>query len=467
MLCLTVAASSPLGSGFVVNNGPALFANNHKSVAHKSSHSSSTQLHMAVEGLRRVVVTGMGITSCLGNTLEDVKKSLHDARPGISYSAEYAELGIKSHVRGRPDLDEADFKKLIPKTSLRFMGTNAKYAYVAMTAAVADSGLTEEQYQENPRVAGILGQGGTSIPDIMETVDAVKYEKRWKNKVGPFRVTRSMGSTVSAVLSTSFKLHGPSWSISSACSTGAHCIGTGFEQIQLGKSDIAFCGAGENESWEFTAMFDCMGALSTSFNDSPETASRAFDKSRDGFVIAGGGGVVVLEELEHAKARGAKIYAELVGYGANSDGYDMVAPSGIGGQRCMLLAMDEANRIGGDRPVDYVNTHGTSTPVGDVMELGGIKSVFDEKGYQPWVGSTKSLSGHALGAAGVHEAIYTLLMMDNDFMAESANIDELVDEAEGMNILTKRQDGSFKRAMSNSFGFGGTNCALVFDKYEG
>lgn len=463
LVCLTVAVSSPVGSGFVVNNGHAFFANNHKSVVQSKS---KTELCMAVSGLKRVVVTGMGITSCLGNTLEDVKNSLHDARPGITYSEEYAELGIKSQVRGRPDLNDADFKEIIPKSSLRFMGTNAKYAYVAMKSAVEDSGLTPEQYQENPRVAGILGQGGTSIPDIMETVDAVKNEKRWKNKVGPFRVTRSMGSTVSAVLSTSFKLYGPSWSISSACSTGAHCIGTGFEQIQLGKSDIAFCGAGENESWEFTAMFDCMGALSTSFNDSPLTASRAFDKSRDGFVIAGGGGVVVLEEMEHAKARGAKIYAELVGYGANSDGYDMVAPSGVGGERCMCLAIDEANRIGGDKPVDYVNTHGTSTPVGDVMELGGIKSVFEQKGYQPWVGSTKSLSGHALGAAGVHEAIYTILMMDNDFMAESANINELVDEAEGMNILTKRQDGGFKRAMSNSFGFGGTNCALVFDKYE-
>jgi 3-oxoacyl-(acyl-carrier-protein) synthase len=275
-----------------------------------------------------------------------------------------------------------------------------------------------------------------------------------------------MGSTVSAVLATAFKLQGPSWSISSACSTGAHCIGTGFEQIQLGKSDIAFCGAGEAEDWGFTAMFDCMGALSTARNDDPLHASRAFDQDRDGFVIAGGGGVVVLEELEHAKARGAKIYAELVGYGANSDGYDMVAPSGFGGQRCMKLAIDDANKNGGKKPVEYVNTHGTSTPVGDPQELGGIKTVFTEEGYQPMVGSTKSLSGHALGAAGVHEAIYTILMMNNDFMAESANIENLVEEAEGMNILTSRKDGSFSRAMSNSFGFGGTNCALIFDKYE-
>merc|ERR1719437_114165 len=250
------------------------------------------------------------------------------------------------------------------------MGTNAKYAYIALDRAIQDSGLKPEEYQENQRVAAIIGQGGTSIPDIVETVNAVEEgSKRWKNKVGPFRVTRSMGSTCSAVLATAFKIQGPSFSISSACSTGAHCIGTGFEQIQLGKSDVALCGAGESVNWEFTSMFDCMGALSTSYNDSPTTASRAFDKTRDGFVIAGGGGIVILEELEHAKARGAKIYAELVGFGANSDGYDMVAPSGVGGERCMKLAMDEADRVGGKKEVEYINTHGTSTPVGDVMEL--------------------------------------------------------------------------------------------------
>jgi len=278
-----------------------------------------------------------------------------------------------------------------------------------------------------------------------------------------------MGSTCSAVLATNFKVQGPSFSISSACSTGAHCIGTGFEQIKLDKCDMAFCGAGENVNWQFTSMFDCMGALSTSYNDSPKTASRAFDKTRDGFVIAGGGGMLILEELEHAKARGAKIYAELVGYAANSDGYDMVAPSGVGGEQCMQAALDDATRNTNgneEKPVDYINTHGTSTPVGDVAELGAIKRLFEKKDYPaPNVGSTKSLSGHALGAAGVHEAIYSILMMDNDFMAESANIDELVDEAEGMNILTERKDGPFNRAMSNSFGFGGTNCALVFDKY--
>jgi len=248
--------------------------------------------------------------------------------------------------------------------------------------------------------------------------------------------------------------------------SGAHCIGTGFQQIQLGKSDLAFCGAGEAEDWGFTAMFDCMGALSTKRNDDPEHASRAFDKDRDGFVIAGGGGVVVLEELEHAKARGAKIYCELTGFGANSDGYDMVAPSGVGGERCMTLAMDEATKIGGEKNVEYINTHGTSTPVGDVMEIQAINNVFTELGYQPYVGSTKSISGHALGAAGVHEAIYSILMMNNDFLTQSAHIEDLIDEAEGMNILTKRHDGPVKRIMSNSFGFGGTNCALVFDKYE-
>jgi 3-oxoacyl-(acyl-carrier-protein) synthase len=274
-----------------------------------------------------------------------------------------------------------------------------------------------------------------------------------------------MGSTVSAVLATAFKLQGTSYSISSACSTGAHCIGTGMEQIQLGKQDVVFAGAGEDCCWQFTAMFDAMGALSTQYNDSPKTASRAFDQTRDGFVIAGGGGIVVLEELEHAKKRGAKIYGELVGYGANADGYDMVAPSGEGGMRCMTMAMDMADRIGGEKKVDYVNTHGTSTPVGDVKELGAIKEVFTEKGYQPFVGSTKSLSGHALGAAGVHEAIYSLLMLNNDFLAESANINEIVEESEGMNILTKRHEGGSTRVMSNSFGFGGTNCCLVFDKY--
>jgi len=414
---------------------------------------------MEAPGGRRVVVTGMGIISCLGNTVDDVKASLHECKSGITFNEKYQEIGMKSNVCGRPDI-EAD--KLIDRKQLRFMGMNCKYAFLAMEQAIADSGLDAETIK-SPRVAGILGQGGTSLLDIAETLDAVAASKL--RRIGPYRVTRSMGSTVSAVLSTAFKLQGVSYSISSACSTGAHCIGVGMEQIQLDKADIAFCGAGEAEDWGFSVMFDSMGALSTKYNDSPSTASRAFDTTRDGFVIAGGGGIVVLEELEHAKARGAKIYGELVGYGANSDGYDMVAPSGEGGQRCMKMAMAMADKIGGEKKVDYVNTHGTSTPVGDTMELNGIKTVFTEAGYQPFVGSTKSLSGHALGAAGVHEAIYSLIMLNNGFLAESANINDLVEEAEGMHILTSRHDGDVSRVMSNSFGFGGTNACLVFDKY--
>ena len=295
----------------------------------------------------------MGVVSCLGNTLDEVSKSLFDCKSGIKFSETYKEKGMKSHICGRPDID---CDALIDRKQTRFMGDNCKYAFIAMERAIEDSGLTPEQIA-SPRVGGILGQGGTSVPDIAETIDAVNAGKN--RRIGPYRVTRSMGSTVSAVLSTAFKLQGVSYSISSACSTGAHCIGVGMEQIQLGKQDICFCGAGEAEGWGFSVMFDSMGALSTKYNDSPETASRAFDKTRDGFVIAGGGGIVVVEELEHAKARGAKIYAEVVGYGANSDGYDMVAPSGEGGQRCMKMAMAMANEIGGQKEVNYVNTHGT------------------------------------------------------------------------------------------------------------
>ncbi|KAL1496001.1 hypothetical protein AB1Y20_014637 [Prymnesium parvum] len=459
-LCALVACLQ-LAASLVAHHGATL-----------ASRAPHARAHAPAMSQRRVVVTGMGIVSCLGNTLEDVKDSLHNCKSGIRVNEKYIEVGMKSHVSGRPDIDTDEF---IDRKQGRFMGTNARYAYIAMQRCIEDSGLTPEQIA-SPRVGGILGQGGTSIADIKETLDAVDDKKL--RRVGPYRVTRSMGSTVSAVLATSFKLQacqplcflarfplGVSYSISSACSTGAHCIGVGMEQIQLGKQDICFCGAGEAEDWGFSVMFDAMGALSTKYNDTPETASRAFDVSRDGFVIAGGGGIVVLEELEHAKARGAKIYGELVGYGANSDGYDMVAPSGEGGQRCMKMAIEMANAIGGEKPVDYVNTHGTSTPVGDTMELKGIKTVFSEAGYQPYVGSTKSLSGHALGAAGVHEAIYSLIMLNNNFLAESANIKELVEEAEGMNILTKRYDGSVNRVMSNSFGFGGTNACLIFDRY--
>lgn len=417
---------------------------------------------------RRVVVTGMGITSCLGCTLDDVADSLREARSGITFSEKYAELNIRSQIRGRPALTEAEITELIPRKALRFMGLNAQYAYIALQRCIEDAGIPPEIYANNPRCASILGQGGTSLSDVTAGVDAVLSQaKRWANEVGPYRVTRTMGSTISAVLSSHFKLQGPSFSISSACSTGAHCIGVGMEQIQLGKADMAFAGAGESECWEFTAMFDCMGALSTKRNDDPTKASRAFDKDRDGFVIAGGGGMVLLEELEHAKARGAKIWGELVGYAANADGYDVVAPSGIGGENCMKLALAMADDIGGKKQVDYVNTHGTSTPVGDIQELGAVKRVFDSLGYQPFIGSTKSLSGHALGAAGVHEAIYSLLMADRGFLAKSANIDNLVDEANGMKILTERHDGQAMRLMSNSFGFGGTNACLVFDKWTG
>jgi len=419
-------------------------------------------------GERRVVVTGMGITSSLGSTLDEVAESLSQAKSGIVFAEDYANYGIKSQVCGRPKITQEFLKEFIPRKAMRFMGPNAQYAYYALQNAIDDASLKPEEYEGNLRCASILGQGGTSIQDVTDAVDAVKGQaKRWPSKVGPYRVTRTMGSTVSAVLSSAFKLQGPSYSISSACSTGAHCIGVGMEQIQLNKADMALVGAGENECWEFTAMFDCMGALSTKRNEDPTQASRAFDKDRDGFVISGGGGMLVLEELEHARARGARIYAELVGYAANADGYDVVAPSGVGGERCMKLAIDMANTVGGEKQIDYINTHGTSTPVGDVKELGAIKNVFIEYGYQPFVGSTKSLSGHALGAAGVHEAIYALLMADRGFLAESANIADIVDEADGMKILRQKHEGKIHRVMSNSFGFGGTNACLIFDKWTG
>ena len=335
-----------------------------------------------------------------------------------------------------------------------------EYAYIALKNALKDAGLEEKDYQQNPEFASILGQGGTSLQDVVETADAVRSQApRWQNKVGPYRVTRSMGSTVSAVLSTAFKMQGPSFSISSACSTGAHCIGVGMEQIQLGKATYAACGAGENECYEFTAMFDCMGALSTKYNDDPTKASRAFDKDRDGFVIAGGGGMLVLESLSHAQARGATVLAELVGYGATSDGYDMVAPSGEGAVRCMQQAMQ-----GLEGGIDYINAHGTSTPAGDIQELNAMRTVFGDNA--PVIGSTKSLSGHSLGAAGVQEAIYSLLMMQSDFIAASANIENLDEGAEGMPIARERiEQAGLQQVMSNSFGFGGTNATLIFRRY--
>eukprot|EP00630_Chrysocystis_fragilis_P007365 CAMPEP_0197394484 /NCGR_PEP_ID=MMETSP1165-20131217/5285_1 /TAXON_ID=284809 /ORGANISM="Chrysocystis fragilis, Strain CCMP3189" /LENGTH=463 /DNA_ID=CAMNT_0042920197 /DNA_START=108 /DNA_END=1499 /DNA_ORIENTATION=+ len=412
--------------------------------------------------LRRVVVTGMGLCSCLGNTLDEVSESLYHARSGITQNDKYCEIGMKSHVCGRPKLDLDDIK-CIDRKSARFMGDNAKYAFISMHDAIADAGLAPSVYENNPRVGAILGQGGTSIPDVGETLAAVAAGKL--KRVGPYRVTRTMGSTVSAVLATAFKLRGCSYSLSSACSTSAHCIGAGMEQIQLNKHDVMFCGAGELENWGSTVMFDCMGALSSKYNHSPETASRAFDRDRDGFVIAAGGGVIVLEELEHARQRGAKIYAELVGYAATSDGYDMVAPSGEGGERCMRDALAMANEIGGLKQTDYINAHGTSTPVGDTKELDAIRNVFRDGNSMPHIGSTKSLSGHALSVAGVHEVIYSILMMERSFLAESANIENIMEEAEGMPILRSRLDEASHRILSNSFGFGGTNACLVFDKY--
>jgi 3-oxoacyl-[acyl-carrier-protein] synthase-1 len=403
--------------------------------------------------MKRVVVTGIGITSCLGLNKESVLSSLQNCKSGISFQEKYKELGFRSHVAGSVDID---FSEHIDRKALRFMGDAAAYTYISMQQAVEDAGLSEEQIS-NPRTGLVVGSGGASTNNIVESVDTLR-EKGLK-RVGPYRVTRTMGSTTSACLATPFKIKGVNYSITSACSTSAHCIGHASELIQLGKQDIVFAGGGEELHWSQTMMFDAMGALSSKYNDTPEKASRAYDADRDGFVIAGGGGVVVIEEYEHAKARGAKIYAELVGYGATSDGYDMVAPSGEGAVRCMQQAMAT---VEGD--IDYINAHGTSTPVGDVAELKAVKEVFKDK--IPHVNSTKSLSGHSLGAAGVQEAIYCLLMMENDFICESANIENLEPEAEGIPVVREKTDIKLNRIMSNSFGFGGTNCTLVFQRPE-
>jgi len=405
--------------------------------------------------MRRVVVTGLGITSCLGCDKETVTDALKQGRSGISFQAEYKEMGFRSHVAGKVELDPAS---LIDRKLMRFMGDAAAYAYLSMQAAIADSGLTEEQVS-NVRTGLIAGSGGASSANIVEAADTLR-EKGLK-RVGPYRVTRTMGSTVSACLATPFKIKGVNYSITSACSTSAHCIGNAMEMIQLGKQDVVFAGGGEELHWSLSCLFDAMGALSSKYNDTPDKASRAYDANRDGFVIAGGGGMLVIEELEHAKARGAKIYAELVGYGATSDGYDMVAPSGEGALRCMQQAMSTVNG-----PIDYINAHGTSTPVGDMQELKAVKQAFGDA--IPVVGSTKSLSGHSLGAAGVQEAIYSLLMMEHDFIAASANIEQLDPQAEGMPIALQRKDNAgLNRVMSNSFGFGGTNASLVFERYRG
>ncbi len=401
--------------------------------------------------MRRVVVTGLGIVSSLGNNQSEVLQSLREGRSGITYQPEYAERGLRSQVAG--SIRNLDIEALIDRKLLRFMAKGHAYAWLAMQEAIADSSLPEEQVS-NVRTGLIVGAGGTSTESMLEGTNTLA--EKGIRRVGPYMVTKTMSSGIAACLATGAKIKGVNYGISSACSTSAHCIGAGVEQIQLGKQDIVFAGGGEEEHWTMSYLFDAMGALSSKYNDTPEKASRTYDANRDGFVISGGGGIVVLEEYEHAKARGAKIYAEVVGYGATSDGYDMVAPSGEGAVRCMKLALE-----GVEGPVDYINTHGTSTPVGDVKELEAIREVFG--GSQVAIASTKSLSGHALGAAGVNEAIYSLLMMQHGFIAASANIETLDPAAQGLNIVRKRIDNAkVQTALSNSFGFGGTNASLVF-----
>ncbi|NDY96880.1 beta-ketoacyl-ACP synthase I [Wenzhouxiangella limi] len=400
--------------------------------------------------MRRVVVTGLGIVSSIGNNVTEVLASLQAGRSGISFSEEYKELGFRSHVHGPVDLTLAD---LIDRKLRRFMSTAAGYNYVAMQEAIAMAGLDSNDIS-NPRTGLIAGSGGASTESVLQTGETT--QKKGARKVGPYRVTQCMSSAIPANLATAFKIKGISYTISSACATSAHCIGNGAELIQLGKQDVVFAGGAEELHWGTSVMFDGMGALSSNYNETPEQASRAYDADRDGFVISGGGGMLVLEELEHARARGARPICELVGYGATSDGADMVQPSGEGATRCMRIALE-----GLDSPVDYLNAHGTSTPVGDIKELEAIRAVFGT--HSPPIASTKSLAGHALGAAGVNEAIHAILMMQNDFIAASANIDHLDPAAEGFDIVRGRRDGvQLDTIMSNSFGFGGTNATLVF-----
>ncbi|MAA99017.1 MAG: beta-ketoacyl-[acyl-carrier-protein] synthase I [Stappia sp.] len=407
--------------------------------------------------MRRVVITGLGIISSIGNSAQEVLESLREGKSGISAAPDYVEHGFRSQVHGMPKIDLA---AEIDKRQLRFMGDGAAYNYLAMQQAIADSGL-EDGDVSNPRTGIVMGSGGPSTKNLFQAHKTV-IEKGSPKRMGPFMVTRGMSSTNSACLATPFKIKGINYSITSACSTSAHCIGSGTEQIQWGKQDIVFAGGGEELDWTLSCLFDAMGAMSSKYNDTPTTASRAYDATRDGFVIAGGGGVVVLEELEHAKARGAKIYAEVTGYAANSDGYDMVAPSGEGGERCMRLAIETL----GDRKVNYVNTHGTSTPVGDVGEIEAIRRVFGDD--QPIASSTKSLTGHSLGATGVHEAIYCLLMLQNDFITASANITKLDPALSPDEIAMQRIDNAgLDTVLSNSFGFGGTNASLALSRYHG
>ncbi|WP_297795712.1 beta-ketoacyl-ACP synthase I [uncultured Marinobacter sp.] len=401
--------------------------------------------------MRRVVVTGMGIVSCLGNSTDAVLDSLKNGKSGIRFSDTYKELGFRSQICGSVDVDTS----VIDRKLRRFMGQSAMYSYLAMQQAVASAGLTEDLVS-NDRTGLIAGSGGASSASQVEAVDLMR-EKGVK-RIGPYMVPRIMTSTVSACLATAFKIRGVNYSMSSACATSAHCIGHAMEQIQSGKQDIVFAGGGEEEDWSLTMLFDAMGALSTKYNDAPETASRPFDSGRDGFVIAGGGGMLVMEELEHARKRGATIIAELTGYGATSDGHDMVAPSGEGAMRCMKQALATVNS-----PVDYINAHGTSTPVGDVAELGAVRNVFGDD--VPRISSTKSLSGHSLGASGVHEAIYSLLMLQNGFIAGTANLNSPDEKISQMPLVgPSATEAELNTVMSNSFGFGGTNASLIFQK---
>ena len=404
--------------------------------------------------MRRVVVTGLGIICSIGNNKEEVSASLKAGRSGIEFCDDYCELGFRSHIHGTLKID---LESAVDRKVGRFMGDGAAYNYLAMEQAVADSGLPDDMVS-NERTGLIMGSGGPSTKNLLLAHDTLR--QKGARRVGPFMVTRTMSSTNSACLATPFKIKGVNYSISSACATSAHCIGNGSELIQLDKQDIVFAGGGEELHWTMTILFDAMAALSSKYNDAPERASRAFDVDRDGFVIAGGGGVVVLEELEHAKSRGAKIYAELVGYGVTSDGYDMVQPDGDGAVRCMRQALAKV-----DGPIDYVNAHATSTPIGDTRELQALKKVFGDR--PPLINSTKSLTGHSLGAAGVHETIYSLLMLEGKFISASINVNKLDPEADGLPIvLERRDDVEIKRLMSNSFGFGGTNASLVFERLD-
>jgi len=405
--------------------------------------------------MRRVVVTGMGVVSPIGNNIAEVTESLRAGKSGVTFCEDYAEMGFRSHVHGKPKIDMDD---MIDRKLRRFMGDGSAYNYVAMCEAIKDAGLAESDVRDE-RTGLVMGSGGPTTSALVSAADVTR--ERGPKRIGPYAVPKSMCSTNSANMSTAFCMRGLSYSISSACATSAHCVGNGAELIQWGKQDIVFAGGGEEVDWTLSVLFDAMGALSSKYNDTPEKSSRPFDVNRDGFVIAGGAGVLVLEELDRARARGAKIYAEVVGYGATSDGVDMVAPSGEGGQRCMRMAMAGL----GNTTVDYINAHGTSTPVGDMIELNSIQEVFGA--HRPKISSTKSLTGHSQGATGVHEAIYSLIMLDNDFIAASANVEDMDPEAGDAHVVTERiDDAGLNCVLSNSFGFGGTNASLTFSRYD-